>query len=68
MILKPKNGAEIKNVCYFRIEPDFARATIKAYVFWENEDGEMTSVEIPKEELPGISIKENGETRFDVFE
>lgn len=67
MTVKLKNGVEIENVRFFKIEPDFALATLNAFAFVENENGEIGRKTIPYNEIPGISIKENGETRFDIF-
>lgn len=68
MILELTNGVKIDNVKYLRSVPDYAMARINFFAFVENENGELIRVEIPAKDMSSFSVKEDGETRFDMFD
>lgn len=67
MILELTNGVRIDNVKYLRSVPDYAMAKIRFFAFVEGKNGEIGKVEIPAKDMSSFSAKEDGETRFDLF-
>ena len=68
MILELTNGVRIENVKYLRSMPDFAMGRCRFFAFVEDKNSEIGKVEIPAKDMSSFSVKEDGETRFDLFD
>lgn len=68
MILELTNGVRIANVKYLRSVPDCEMARTRFFAFVEDENGELGRIEIPAKDMSSFSVKEDGETRFDMFD